>query len=75
MADTCKNHANYLSMQIIQAYFTLNNITLRRVVSQTIMRIIREVRISEGQIIRATLYWQQVQLTQIAAVASSAGVK
>ena len=41
---------------IIRAHFTLSNITLWRVVSQTIMRIIQEVRISEGQIIRAILY-------------------
>ena len=34
----------------------LTNITLWRVVSQTIMRIIQGMRISEGQIIRATLY-------------------
>ena len=56
MANAQKNCVNYPSMQIIQAYFTLSNITLQRVVSRTIMRIIREVRISEGQIIRATLY-------------------
>ena len=55
-ANAQKNHANYLSMQIIQAYFMLSNITLRRIVSWTIMRIIRGMRISEGQIIRVILY-------------------
>ena len=34
----------------------LSNITLLRVVYQTTMRIIQEVRIGEGQIIRAILY-------------------
>ena len=34
-------------MRIIPAYFTWSNITLRRGVSQTIIRIIQEVRISE----------------------------
>ena len=43
-------------MQIIRAYFMLSNMTLWRVVSQIIMRIIQGVQISEGQIIRATLY-------------------
>ena len=46
-----ENYANYLRMRIIQAYFTLRNITLWRVVARTIMRIIREVRIS------CTVYW------------------
>ena len=44
-----------------QAYFMLSNITLGRVVYQTIMQIIREVRISEGQIIRATLYMEDIK--------------
>ena len=39
-----ENRANYPSMCIIRAYYMLSNITLHRVVSQTIMRIIREVR-------------------------------
>ena len=43
-------------VRIIWAYFTLNNITLQRVMSQTIMWIIQEVRISEVQIIRAILH-------------------
>ena len=34
----------------------LSNITLWRVVSRTIMRIIRGMRISEGQIIQVILY-------------------
>ena len=55
MANARKNHANYPSMRIIRAYFTLSNITLRKVVSWTTMQIIRGVRISEGQIIQATL--------------------
>ena len=55
MANARKNHANYVSMWIIRAYFTLGNIILRRVVSQTIMQIIRDVQISEGQIIWAIL--------------------
>ena len=37
-------------MQIIQTYFTLSNIRLERVVSQTIMQIIWGIQISEGQI-------------------------
>ena len=49
-------------MRIIRAYFTLSNITLRKVVSWTTMRIIRGVRISEGQIIRATLYCGELHL-------------
>ena len=56
MVNAQKNHANYPSMQIIQDYFMLSNVTLRKVVSGTIMRIIREVRISKGQIIRAILF-------------------
>ena len=55
-ATARKNHANYPSMRIIRAYFMLSNITLWKVVSWTTMRIIRGMRISEGQIIRATLY-------------------
>ena len=51
-----KNHANYPSMQIIRAYFTLCFNQQFRVVSWTAMRIIQEVRISEGQIIRTILY-------------------
>ena len=47
-------------MRIIRAYFTLSNITLRKVVSWTTMRIIRGVRISEGQIIWATPYWFEI---------------
>ena len=43
-------------VRIIRTYLILSNITLRRVVSQTIMRIIRGMRISEGKIIRAILY-------------------
>ena len=43
-------------MWIIRGYFTLSNITLWRVVSCTIMRIIREMQISKGQIIRTILY-------------------
>ena len=42
--------------QIIRVYFKLSNITLQRVVSRTVMRIIWGVRISQGQIIRAILY-------------------
>ena len=46
-------------MWIIQAYFTLGNIMLQEVLSRTIMRIIRELRISEGHIIRAnTVDWR-----------------
>ena len=59
-ANARKNHANYLSMWIIRAYFALSNITLWKVVSWTTMRIIQGVRISEGQIIRATLYWGHI---------------
>ena len=44
-------------MRIIRAYFPLSNITLWKVASWTTMRIIRGMRISEGQIIRATLYY------------------
>ena len=56
MANARKNRANYPSMRIIQAYFTLHFSQQSRVVSWTTMPIIREVRISEGQIIRALLY-------------------
>ena len=35
---------------IIQTYFTLSNIRLERVVSQTIMWIIQGMQISKGQI-------------------------
>ena len=38
----------------------LSNIILQRDVYQAIMQIIREVRISEGQIIRAILYFEMV---------------
>ena len=55
MANARKNCVNYLSKCIIPAYFTLSNIMLWRVVYQTIMWIIRKVRISEGQIIQAIL--------------------
>ena len=43
-------------VRIIRAYFTLRFNQRSRVVSWTTMWIIREVRISEGQIVRATLY-------------------
>ena len=56
MANVRKNHANYPSMRILQAYFTLGFNQQSRVVSWTTMRIIRGVRINEGQIIRAILY-------------------
>ena len=51
-----KNHANYSSTQIIQAYFMLSNIMLWWILYWTIMQIFREVWISESQIIWATLY-------------------
>ena len=54
-ANARKKHANYPSMRIIRAYFTLSNIMLWRVVCWTIMWIIWGIRISEDQIIRATL--------------------
>ena len=56
MANAWKNRANYPSIWIIRAYFTLSNITLWRVVSWTAMQINQEVRMSEGQIIWAVLY-------------------
>ena len=56
MANARKNHVNYPSMRIIRAYFTLRFNQRSKVVSWTTMQIIREVRISEGQIIRAILY-------------------
>ena len=55
MAYEQKNPGNYLSMWIIQAFYMLSNIMLWRVVSQTIIQIIWEVQISEGQIIGVTL--------------------
>ena len=55
------NCVNYPSMRIIRAYFMLTNIMVRRVVSWTIMRIIRGVRISKGQIIR--LYCNVTKMT------------
>ena len=62
MANAWKNHANCLSMRIIRAYFMLSNITLQRVVSRTIMRIIWGMRISEGQIIWAVLYFSMMMI-------------
>ena len=56
MTNARKNHSNYPRMQIIRAYFTLCFNQQLRVVSWTTIRIILEVRISEGQIIRAILY-------------------
>ena len=55
-ANTRKNHANYPSMQIIRAYFTLRSYEQQRVASRASMRIKRGMQISEGQIIRAILY-------------------
>ena len=55
MANVQKNRVNYPSMQIIRVYFTLRFNQQSRVISWTTMRIIQEVRISEGQIIRAML--------------------
>ena len=55
-ANAWKNCANYLSMWIIRAYFTLHFYQQQRVVSRASVRIERGMRISEGQIIRAILY-------------------
>ena len=54
MANAWKNIANYLSMWIIRAYFTLHFNQQQRVVSKASVRIKRRMWISEGQIIRAT---------------------
>ena len=54
-ANARKNHANYPSMRIIRAYFTLHSYERQRVVSRASMRIKWGVRISEGQIIQAIL--------------------
>ena len=56
MANARKNRVNYPSMWIIRAYFTLHFNQRSRVVYWTTMQIIRGVRISEGQIMRAILY-------------------
>ena len=55
-ANARKNHANYPSMQIIRAYFTLHSYEQQRVVSRASMRIKWGMQISEGHIIRAILY-------------------
>ena len=68
--DTWKICANYPSMQIIRANFTLHFCQQWRVVYRTTIRIIREVRINEGQIIRAILYAAK-GIVQIARLYSS----
>ena len=56
-ANAWKNHANYPSMRIILAHFMLRSYEWQRVVSRASMRIKQGVRISEGQIIQAILYY------------------
>ena len=55
MANAWKNCANYLSMQIIRAYFMLCFYQCQRVVSMASVWIKQGMQISKGQIIQAIL--------------------